>query len=462
MVYKETLLAITNCRAVGAPQKGRASIHWLRRCVAAEGEQMSTAIGQRRTLASRWLSIASSSGVNPQKTLEERELARRSDLLAWLALGMLGGLVVVSPIAIGDPVAALAYLCFFALIIAAIFFNRGGRITLGGIVLVISLNAAVFVYMWSSPLGLTMGQLPNYDALVVSVVLAASVLPRQSAFVVAALNAGCIVADYLLRPHNANVAADAALYPSPTIQTISLLVRPIALQFVMALVAFLWVRSTDQAIRRADRAEEIALLEYRELERTKTLEEGVRYLHQTLAQWAQGNFTGRVPLMPLGVLEQVRNDLNAYMERFGPMIDASYYLRWLQQDVARLTAALEMWTRGQPVIWPETTGSPLDRAVELLRFYGAGVPRPSRPSGPPASSRPTGAPHSASGPRPTGAPYIQSMSNVPNMPNMPNMPDLSDPIREGYPFGSAQGWRPSQTPPGADDPPGSAQPQGDR
>lgn len=406
---------------------------------------MSTATGQRRTLASRWLSIASSSGVNPQKTLEERELARRSDLVAWLTLGMLGGLVMVSPIAIGDSIAALAYLCFFALQIAAIAFNRGGHISLAGIVLVVSMNAAIFVYMWSSPLGLTMGQLPNYDALAVSVVLAASVLPRQSAFVVAALNSGCVVADYLLRPHNANVVADAALYPSPTIQTISLLVRPIALQFVMALVAFLWVRSTDRAIRRADRAEEFALLEYRELERTRTLEEGVRYLHQALAQWAQGNFTGRVPPMPLGVLEQVRSDLNAYMERYSPVIDASYYLRWLQHDVARLTAALENWVRGQPVIWPGASGSPLDRALELLRFYGAGVPRPSRPSAPPAGPRPTGAPI-----RNIPTPGLYTPGN-PNTPNTLNTPDASDPLRGGYPYGSSQGWQPAQPPPDPDE-----------
>ena len=412
---------------------------------------MSTTTGQRRSLANRWLSIASSSGMNPQKTLEEREVARRSDLAAWLALGMLGGLAMVSPIAFGgDRVAALAYLCFLALMISAIAFNRGGHVSLAGILLVVSLDAAVFVYMWSSPLGLTMGQLPNYDALAVGVVVAASVLPRQSAFVVAALNSGCIVADYLLRPHNANVIADAALYSSPTVQTISLLVRPIALQFVFALVAFLWVRSTDRAIRRADRAEEIALLEYRELERTKTLEEGVRYLHQTLSQWAQGNFTGRAPAMPLVILEQVRSDLNTYMERFGPIIDASYYLRWLQQDVARLTAALETWVRGQAVIWPEATGSPLDRAVDLLRFYGAGAPKPSYPSAPPATSRPTGGPQYPAGSNPTGGPRS---TGAPFMPTMPNTPNSSDPTQLARQFGASQGWRPGQPPAGDDEAP---------
>jgi hypothetical protein len=379
---------------------------------------MNTSIDQRRSLASQWLRFASSSGTNPQRTLQQRELARRSDLIAWLALGMLGGLVIVSPIAITDPLAALAFLCFFALQLAAISLNRAGHITLAGIMLVASLNAAIFAYMWSSPLGLTMGQLPNYDALAVSVVIAASVLPRRAGFVVALLNSAMIVADYVIRPHHANVIADAALYPSVAFQTISLLVRPIALQFIFALVAFLWVRGVDRAIWRADRAEEIAQLEFREIEHRRTLEEGVRYLHQTLAQWAKGDFSHRVPAMPVELLEQVRGDLNAYMERFGPVMDASNYLRRLQNEVARLTASLEGWVRGQPVVWPEPSGTPLDRTIELLRSYGARpASYPSAPSAPSAPSRPTGAPRFSAGPpspappKLTGAPYAPPPSN---------------------------------------------------
>ena len=112
-----------------------------------------------------------------------------------------------------------------------------------------------------------MGQLPNYDLLAVTVVVAASVLPRLSAFIVAAINCAAIIADYFLRPHNANVVADAALYSSVTQQTISLLVRPIVLN-LLAVVAYLWVRGTDLAIRRAERAEEIAAYQGRGIQRT--------------------------------------------------------------------------------------------------------------------------------------------------------------------------------------------------
>lgn len=401
---------------------------------------MTTSMNLNRSLASWWLGIASSSGHLLQLTLDEREMARRSDLIAWLALGMLGGLAMVSPIAIGDGIAALAFLCFLMLQIAAINLNRAGHVSLAGIVLVVAFDGAIFAYMWSSPLGLTMGQLPNYDAFAVSVVIAASVLPRRSGFIVAVLNSAAIVADYLIRPHNANVIADAALYPSVTVQTISLLARPIALQFVFALVAFLWVRGADLAVRRANRAEEIALLEYRELERTSTLEEGVRYLHQTLAEWAQGNFAHRVPMMPLGILEQIRGDLNAFMERYGPIMDASYYLRWLQTEVSYLTAGLESWLRGQPVVWPEPSGTPLDPAINLLRAYGSAGTAPPPPGYSSATSspvRPTGAPRFPSAPpmrppppRATGAPYTSAPP-----PHEPQQPQQSQ--QPGQPFGDA-------------------------
>ena len=387
-------------------------------------------------MASQWLQFASSSGSNPQHTLQERELARRSDLIAWLSLGMLGGLVIVSPIAIGDNTALLTYICFLAILLASISLNRAGHITIAGIILVVSLNAAIFAYMWSSPLGLTMGQLPNYDAFAVSVVIAASVLPRRSAFIVAALNSAMIVADYMIRPHNANVALDAALYPSVTIQTVSLLVRPIALQFIMALVAFLWVRGTDLATRRADRAEEIAMLEYRELERTSTLEEGILYLHQTLSQWAQGNFVGRVPAMPLDILEQVRNDLNNYMERYGPVMNATYYLQRLQNEVGRLTASLESWVRGQPVVWPELSGTPLDHTIELLRGPGGPGSRPSSYSSPTsAPMRPTGAPRLTPMPTPPGTMPPAS----PRATGGPYAPPPSDPLAPpGQQFGTGE------------------------
>jgi hypothetical protein len=330
-----------------------------------------------------WLRLASSSPYRAQYTIGDRERARRSDLIAWLALGMFGVVLIVSPIAIDDTQALLVYLGFVLALILIIALNRMGQITLAGGLLVACVAGAVFAYMLSSPLGLTMGQLPNYDALAVGVVVAASVLPRASGFVVAAINSGLIVADYVLRPHNANLVADAALYSSVAQQTISLLVRPIALQFIFALIAYLWVRGTDRAIRRADRAEEIAALEARELERTRILEEGVGYVRQTIARWAHGDLRARVPIMPVAALTNMCEDLNGFIIAFTYLSNADYHLRRLQGEVSALTVALRLWMAGGAPQWPRPSGTALDDVldilVELRRRASAGPPPRASP-----------------------------------------------------------------------------------
>jgi hypothetical protein len=315
-----------------------------------------------------WLRFASSSIRNPEQTWQQRNLARRSDLIAWLALGLIGVVVIVSPIAIGDGLAFLIYCLFVAGIGAVVALNRLGWVHTAGVLLVALISGAIFGYMLSSPLGLTMGQLPNYDALAIGVVVSATVLPRAAAFLVALLNSGAIVADYLLQPHNANIALDARLYSSTLIQTVSLVVRPIAFEFILAVVAYLWVRSMESALQRADRAEDLIRLERRERQRTIALEEGVRYLHQTLAQWAVGNLHWQVPPMPVDVLEQVRIDLNSFIGQFALSRRADFMLRRIQEDAWQLVAALERWVSGYPVTWPAPTGTPLDRAVELLQL----------------------------------------------------------------------------------------------
>ncbi len=301
-----------------------------------------------------WLQVASSSPQNLQRTAAERELARRSDLVAWLTLGLLGCALLLTPIAFGDINALIAIAGFIASLVVAIAFNRAGLVHTAGVLLVICIVGALLVYMLTSPLGLTMGQLPNYDA---------------------AFNSAIIVADYMLQPHNANIAADAALYPSVTQQTISLLSRPIALQFIFAVVAYLWVRGVSKATSRADRAEEVAELERRELERTVALEEGVRYLHQTLVLWMNGDFRTRMPAMPVEALQRLSDDLNAFINQVGPRLQTDFYYRRTQEEARRLAAALQAQAEGRRVTMPAPSGTPVDVVIESLRMLGFGGPR---------------------------------------------------------------------------------------
>ncbi len=317
--------------------------------------------------ANWWLRVASWGWEEPYfRSLADRERARRSRLAAWIILGLAIGVVILSPLGYQD-LRARATLAVWAVGLAlAAALNRRGWVTLAGVVLVALISGGILFANLASPIGLTMGELPNFDAYVISVVIAATVLPRVTVFVVAAGNTALIIGNYLLQTHNANIAVDAALYSSQTVQAISFLVRPIALQLVLAVVAFLWVRGAEEAIRRADRAEEIALLEHRDRERTFALEEGVRYLHQVLSEWTAGDIRHRIPAMPVSVLERVRADLNTFIERIMPSMRAAYLLDRLQLEVQHLTTALEGWAQGYTVVWPQPSGTPLDRVLILV------------------------------------------------------------------------------------------------
>lgn len=338
-----------------------------------------------------WLRHTSSGWDRPYSgTLSERERDRRSRLVSWLILGLLAGVAILLPLAIDDARARITLLIVALGLAGVAVLNRRGLVTASGVVLVVVISGGILIANLASPIGLTMGELPNFDLYALSVVVAATVLPRASSFLVAAINSLLIVANFAFQPHNANITSDAALYSSATVQAISFLVRPIALQFVLAVIASLWVRGTSQAIRRADRAEEIATLEQlviersrAEADRTFALEEGVRYLQQTLAQWARGDIRHRVPEMPVVILERIRTDLNAFIAQLEGAPQADFTLRRVQEESTRLAAAVRGWRAGRPVTWPAPTGTPLDPV--LIALIGTapdqrGQPTDSRPS----------------------------------------------------------------------------------
>jgi hypothetical protein len=349
--------------------------------------------GALRQLAGWWLGIASLTGHIAENTLAQRELLRRSRLVAWLIVGLFMVVLVLIPLAITDQRAQMTLLLFTAGLLVAVWLNRTGRVTGAGILLVALVSGALLEANLASPIGLTLGELPNFDAYVVSVVLAATVLPRWTTFVVALINTILIGGNYLLQPHNANLQHDALLYPSVQAQTVSLLARPIALQFILAVVAFLWARSMDRALHRADRAEELTQLQQRELARNQALEDGVRMLLTIHVALANGNFAVRVPEMSDPMLWRVGMSLNMLIRRLQAFAqqpltpDQAAYVAYNEQMVVKMTqeaeqlvAALQRLLAGQAPSWPEPGGTPLDAITmlmqELVRTYGLyGLPR---------------------------------------------------------------------------------------
>lgn len=148
-----------------------------------------------------------------------------------------------------------------------------------------------------------------------------------------------IIAVILFQPHtpelNMLLASGMAL---------DVVAQPIALQIIVALVTYLWVRSAQRAIARADRAEEIAELKQREAERTHQLETGIQQLLQTQVRAANGDLMARAHLSQDNMLWQVGVSLNMLLTRLQKSgreaSRAEYENQQLRKEVARLISSV--------------------------------------------------------------------------------------------------------------------------
>ena len=313
-----------------------------------------------------WLRLTSSGYNLPQDTLARREQTRRSQLAAWILLGLLVGDVVLLPIGLEDPGTFSAILVVGIGLVGAAMLNRRGFVTWAGILIVSLICGGDLCALLSESGGLTLDTLPAYDLLVIAVIVSASVLPQKSAFMVATINVGLICLDFCLQPHAADLRQELLSYPSIASGTLALLVRPITLQIVLSTVAYLWVRGMKTALARADRAEEIATLEHAIAEQRRQLEGGVQEILDVLVRVANGHPSTRVPLKEDHLLWRIASALNNLISRFERGSWAEQENQRIRYEIQRLAAALEEAQAGKTPIWPAPTGSPVDLLIERI------------------------------------------------------------------------------------------------
>lgn len=235
-----------------------------------------------------WLRLTSWGWDKPLETIEQREKARRSRLLAWILLGLFVALILFIPAIFKDTPTVFAIgTAIIGLVIIA-FCNRRGWITLAGILLVIlNMGATLGVILGSPDGSIHLVYLPAYDFLVVSVILGVSILPRFSAFVIAGINIALIYGDLMVQHKAQDLQQAIQQYGLPVIAG-----RPSAILLITAVLAYLWVRGMDQALQRADRAEELHALEQYlneiETEHTARVKEFVQEVINAMGALANG------------------------------------------------------------------------------------------------------------------------------------------------------------------------------
>ncbi|GCE45996.1 hypothetical protein EI42_01291 [Thermosporothrix hazakensis] len=262
-----------------------------------------------------WLRLTSSGWDKPQDTIARRELTRRSRLTSWILLGSLVALLLFIPAMARDvPSAILVVVAFLFLLLVAVC-NRMGQVLIAGSMLVALMCLATLGVVLMAPGGqITLVYLPAYDFMVVAVVVGASLLPRWAAFIIGAINIILIYADLILQPKAADLQQAIDLYGLAVLAG-----RPVALHVLVAVVAFLWVRGMDEAVRRADRAEDLRMLEHEmkqaEARRAEEIEVFVQSTIRALRFLANGQ-EGLVMLPPGHPLQEQATFLNAQLKQF--------------------------------------------------------------------------------------------------------------------------------------------------
>ncbi|GHO90583.1 hypothetical protein KSF_006310 [Reticulibacter mediterranei] len=200
------------------------------------------------------------------------EQVRRSRLLSTIVLSLLVIFLMFVPacLALPNHYVILVDIAMMPLCLVALIFNRLRHTYLAGVLLVVSFEAALnLVILTTQPFDEP--SLQQYELFVFGELLAVSLLNARSVFLVAILNSTFIGMSLVYQePKTAMLLQDLQT------QFLPLLLRPIAVQLLVAGVTYLWVSNATTHMTLAYQAKMTALAAQRVAEEQKEREKQER------------------------------------------------------------------------------------------------------------------------------------------------------------------------------------------
>jgi hypothetical protein len=286
-------------------------------------------------------------------SLEQLEYFRRGRTTSQIILVLTLVLMIPVPVAILLSIVAGAFglilLAVLVLALALMFFcaalNRAGRVTTAALIIILVFIAGPTADIATTPGGVSYSSLPAFHTLLIPVAVAASTLPRRSVPFIALINCAIIILSLTVFPQ----ARGANMVPRADI--VIQVTSPIVTQALITAVSMLWASGISRSLRRANRAEEIARLEFNlaqrameDRERSNRLEESVQQITEVHRRVANGDLSARVPLTDRNILWQISGLLNNLLTRFQSLRQRSLELEQtntlLRTENARLLQAL--------------------------------------------------------------------------------------------------------------------------
>ena len=330
-----------------------------------------------------WYSISAPGSVSADASLEQREVARRGRVASLILPVIIVLVLLPVPTALGNPVLLFTLALVFLLDLIALFgLNKAGHVTAAGILVVIGIELGVGTSVLTFPGGLGPSNLPLFDLMVQALVVAVAMLAPPIVFLIAGINSLFIIIVLHSNLPNPDLAHIVATNVG------SILPPPITLQIAIAWFTFVLLRSTNQAIRRADKAEELATLsqknlelQQRELERTHQIEQGIEYMLAAMVRFTNGDVQARAPKSQDNVLWKIGRSLNILLARQKDYLRKSWELEQARKQIDVLQTRLQR--SSSPYGDSEQTREAamrLQEAIRIARRRGTTIALPS-PSG---------------------------------------------------------------------------------
>jgi len=255
-------------------------------------------------------------------------------------------------------------LIVFAIDIFALFIKRAGYMTLAGIILIITVEFGLS----ASILGLTSHfdsvNLPLYDDMIQASLISMAFFAPFVVFAIVLINCSFLVGTLLFLPH----AADLTQHLKTDFWKV--ITTPLIMQILAVSLAYIIINALVKAVRRADKAEELAVLksqiveqQSKDIELKNQLDDGIKQLLFTLNEAANGNFGVRAPLEQNNALWRVGRSINNLLARLQGLRGELAELEKTRQVAAHLT---QMLKSGKELSLNDWTGTCLDPFVMEL------------------------------------------------------------------------------------------------
>lgn len=318
------------------------------------------------SLLSWWYQLTAIPEPEAGSSFVKRETSRKSRFLSVIVGCLLVSFVFFIPgcLVLPNHYVIVADLGMMPVCVIALVLNKLRRPIMAGILLTIAFEAALTMVVLTS-IPFDPPTLQQYELFVFGEVLAVSLITPEWVWAVAAYNIAFIVWSMFFQPYK-----DAALLYELQTQFWAILVRPVAVQFVVAGVTYLWVKGASGAIGRADKAEMRTQLEIQmreaEAERNEEKKQIQEFIERIVHNHATAMNKGKISKIPAGEyptqLWPLINVFNSLQNRAQRARDTENEFRQLQQTLIRSTA---LANEGQFVERP--TGTLIDAFVAALR-----------------------------------------------------------------------------------------------